>query len=137
MRTILYVAAAAVIAAPAVAAPMNPLQRETAVWQAFKARNVNAFKAMIGPSYVGMYAAGPCSATCELQSMHKTSLRSFKISNFHSEMIDPDDMLATYAVDANGTMGKASVTGRYWTTSLWHRSGNSWVTVHHSEIKAQ
>ena len=137
MKTILIVAAAAFIAAPAFAASMTPLQRETAAEQAFKDKNAAAFKAMMAPNYVGVGDTGPCSAACEIKDMQSVNLSSFKIGNFQSRMIDPDTMLNTYSLDGSGTMRKKPFKVRFWATTLWHRSGDKWLAVYHSGVKAK
>lgn len=137
MRTILIVATTAFVAAPSFAAPMTPLQRETAAEQAFKDKNADAFKAMIAPNYLGMGDTGPCSLACEIQDMEKVNLHSFKIGNFHSQMIDTGNMLTTYSLDGNGMTGKKAFKVRFWSTTLWHRSGDKWLAVYHSGVKAK
>jgi hypothetical protein len=61
--------------------------------------------------------------------------RSFAIHNFRSRMVGPDSMLMTYSADVQGRYKGASFSGRYWNTSLWHRSGGRWLTVYHGEAK--
>jgi hypothetical protein len=43
----------------------------------------------------------------------------------------------TYIADVRGTDGGESFSGRYWNTSLWHRSGGTWRTVYHGEAKVK
>ena len=137
MKTILLAATAALVSAPSFAAPMTPLQRETAAEQAFKDKSADAFKAMMAPNYVGIGDTGPCSVACEVQDMRKVNLRSFKIGNFHSQMIGPETMLNTYSLDGNGMTGKKPFKVRFWSTTLWHRSGDKWLAVYHSGVKAK
>ena len=137
MRMILSLASATLLLAPVAASAASPQQLENGIWQAFKDKNANAFKAMFTPNYVGIYDDGPATLAKELQAMKDTRLQSFAISGLTSRMIDPDDMLTTYAVDMKAAVGKRDASGRYWTTSLWHRSGNKWLTAYHSEIKAK
>jgi hypothetical protein len=135
---IVTVAAAAAFAFTSIAAnAATPLQKETAVWQAFKDKKANAFRAMFAPTYVGLYEDGPSTTTKELDHLKSGKLESFKIDNFASRMIDPDDMLMTYVVDVKGTMGKDDISGKYHAASLWHRTGNKWLGVYHTEIKAK
>jgi len=137
MRMMTLVVATALVAMPAFAKPMSPLARETAIWQAFKNKQANAFGAMFAPNYVGIYAEGPATAATDMQSLKNSKIASFKIANFNSRMIDAEDMLMTYSVDVKGTMGKTDVSGRYWAASLWHRTGNNWLTAYHTEVKAK
>ena len=137
MRIITFAVAAALVATPALAKPMSPLQQETAVWQAFKDRNAKAFNGTFAPNYVGLYEDGIASRAKELDNLKKARIASYKIDNFVSRMIDPDDMLMTYVVDVKGSMGKTDISGKYQAASLWHRTGNKWLGVYHTEIKAK
>jgi hypothetical protein len=137
MRIISIAALAAFAVAPVAAQAATPLQQETAVWQAFKDKNAKAFEAMIAPTFVGLYSDGPDNRAKELDNLKNSKIASFKIDNFASKLIDPDDMLMTYVVDVKGTMGKDDISGKYQVASLWHRSGNKWLGVFHTEIKAK
>jgi hypothetical protein len=137
MRIITIAALAAVALSPVAAHAATPLQKETSVWQAFKDKNANAFAAAFAPNYVGLYDYGVASKAKELDSLKNAKISSFKIENFKSQMIDQDDMLMTYVVEVKGTMGKDDITGKYNAASLWHRTGNKWLGVYHTEIKAK
>jgi hypothetical protein len=137
MRIITIAALAAFALAPIAAQAATPLQKETSVWQAFKDKNAKAFGAMLAPNYVGLYDDGVASRATELDHLKSSKLDSFKIGNFSSRMVDPDDMLMTYVVDVKGTMGKDDISGKYHAASLWHRSGKTWLGVYHTEIKAR
>jgi hypothetical protein len=137
MRIITSVVAAALVFMPAAASADTPLQKETAVWQAFKDKKANAFGAMFAPTYVGLYEDGVASRAKELDNLKNAKIESFKIGNFASRMIDDDDMLMTYTVDVKGTMGKNDISGKYQAASVWHRTGNKWAGVYHTEIKAK
>lgn len=115
----------------------TPLQKETSVWQAFKDKNARAFQGMLTPEFVAMYADGLHSRDREIQSLKSTKLDSFKISDFSHKVIDPEDVLMTYTVDVKGKDGKTDISGTYRASSVWHRSGNLWRAVYHSEIKTK
>ena len=135
MRVLIWAATAALIAAPATAEPMSPLQRETAVWQAVKAKRMDAFAASMSPDFVGVYSEGTHDRARELEVVRIQSLRSFAIHNFRARMVDRNSMLMTYSADVRGTYRGASFSGRYWNTSLWHRRAGKWLTVYHGEAK--
>ncbi|HEX5257495.1 MAG TPA: nuclear transport factor 2 family protein [Sphingomicrobium sp.] len=138
MRIFSLVAAAAVMVTSVAANALTPLQLETSVWNAFKNKQAVAFQGMFAPNYVGLYDDGPASIAKEMSSLKAARLSSVNISNFSSRMIDNgEDMLTTYAVDVKGSEGKADISGRYWAASVWHHSGNKWLTVYHCEIKAK
>ena len=137
MRIITIAAVAAFAFTSVAASAATPVQKETAVWQAFKDKKADAFRAMFAPNYVGLYEDGPATMAKELDHLKNGKLESFKIDNFASRMIDPEDMLMTYVVDVKGTMGKDDISGKYHAASLWHRTGSKWLGVFHTEIKAK
>jgi hypothetical protein len=137
MRVLHWIAATAVVASPATATTLSPLARETAVWNAVKAKKLDVFAASMAPSFVGVYAFGLHDRAHEIRVVSDQTLRSFVLRNFHARMIDANNMLMTYTADVVGTEDKESFAGRYWNTSLWHRSGEKWLTVYHGEVKAK
>ena len=137
MRIISIAVVAALALTPFAAGAATPLQTENAVWQAFKDKKADAFRAMFAPNYVGLYADGTYDVAREMQSLKGTKLSSFRLTGFTSRMIDQNDMLTTYVAEVKGTAGKQDISGRYNSASIWHRSGNKWLTVYHSEILAK
>jgi len=138
MRLILILASAAMLVAPAASSAANPHQLETAVWQAFKDKNANAFKAALAANYVGVYDTGPSTIASELNEMKLFNIRNFAISHFSAQRIDAgEDVLTVYDIDLKGTRGKMDISGRYHVASVWHHAGNKWLTAFHTEIKAK
>jgi len=137
MRVILAVLAAAMLSASAAAAPMSPLARETYVWNAVKSKKMDVFAASMTPDFVGVYAWGTHNRAQELRVVRSQTLSSFAIRNFRTHMVDAENMLTTYTADVRGTEDGKSFSGRYWNTSLWHRSGPRWLTAFHSEAKVK
>jgi hypothetical protein len=138
MRMITLIASATLFVAPVAANAATPLEKETAVWQAFKDRHADAFKSMMGPGYVGLYDDGIHSVDSELQALKNSRIQSFKIADLNSHAIDKgEDMLMTYTVDVKGSLGKQDISGPCRVASLWHKTGNKWLMVYHTEIKAK
>src|SRR5690349_7358778 len=137
MKTITIAALAAFAVTPVAAQADTPLQKETATWQTFKDKNASAFGALFAPTYIGLYDDGVATKATELEHLKNANIASYKIDKFASRMIDPDDMLMTYDVAVKGTMGKEDISGTYHAASLWHRTGNKWLGVYHTEIKAK
>ena len=136
MRILHWIAAAVLAVTPALTSAMSPLERETAVWKAVQEKQMHVFAASMAPNFVGVYSEGTHDRARELNVVRTQRLRSFAIRNFRTLMVDPDDMLMTYSADVQGTYKGDSFSGRYWNTSLWHRSGGRWLTVFHGEAKA-
>lgn len=136
MRLAPLIAAAALLSAPAQAKSITSLQKEALVWQAFKDKKARPFRSFFAYNYVGVYAEGTCGAACEVAKLQTTSLKSFRITNFSSRLVDPKDLLSTYSIDVTGSEGRKNISGRYWSASLWHRSSGKWRLIYHSEVKA-
>jgi len=138
MRTIALIALAATALAPVSASAATPQQMESGVWQAFKTKNANAFKAVFTANYAGVYDNGASTVASELNEMKLTNIRNFAISNFSARRIDAgEDVLTIYDVDLKGTRGKTDISGRYHAASVWHYARNKWLTAFHTEIKAK
>jgi hypothetical protein len=137
MRASLAIAVTAIVSAPALAAPITPLERETAVWNAVKAKRMDFFAASMMPNFVGMYAFGRHDRADELRVVRNQTLRSFALANFRAVMVGPHDMLMTYTADVKGSEDGKDFSGRYWNTSLWHLSRGKWLTAYHGEAKAK
>jgi hypothetical protein len=137
MRLTSYLTAAAMVCVSQAAIAETPLQKETSIWQAFKDKKADAFGSMLAADYVGLYNDGPATRAKELDSLKASKIDSFKIENFASHAISPNDILTNYVVDVKGSIGKEDASGRYYAASLWHRTGAKWLTSYHSEIKAK
>lgn len=137
MRIIAIAACAALAVGSVAAQAETPLQKETSVWQAFKDKNAKAFSAMLAPDMIAVYEDGRFGRAHELDSLKNAKMETFKIDNFASRLVDPNNMLMSYTVDVKGTMGKDDISGKYQAASLWHRAGKNWVAVYHTEIKAK
>ena len=98
---------------------------------------MDVFAASMTPDFIGVYAWGTHDRARELRVVRDQTLRSFAIRNFHSQMVDPDTMLTTYTADVRGTDHGESFSGRYWNTSVWHRTAGKWLTVYHGEVRAK
>lgn len=136
MRSI-FLFAALLAAAPALAESPTPKQLELRAWQVFKAKRAGEFKAMLAPDFIGIYADGPHDLAREMQSIRAVTLTDYRLSNFTSHTIDADDVLLTYAADVRGAAHGKAISERLWVASLWHRSHGKWLTVYHTEIKAK
>jgi hypothetical protein len=98
---------------------------------------MDIFAASMTPNFVGVYAWGTHNRDQEVRVVRNQTLRSFAIANFQTRMVDADTMLMTYTADVRGSEDHKSFSGRYWNTSLWHRTGGKWLSVYHSEARTK
>jgi hypothetical protein len=137
MRIVSLIALAAIVAAPASAAP-GPMELERVVWKSLKDKDIATFTQYLAPNYVGHYSTGLRNRTEELAIVRGMTFHRYRISNMKSRTIDPgEDVMVTYSVITEGTMGTKKFSGKWWVASLWHRSGGKWQRVYHTGIQAE
>lgn len=136
MRVVLLTGFAALVATSAFAEPLTALQREKAIWQSVRDKNIRSFAAKLAPDFVSVYGGGVNDKAGELAGIRGIDLRSFTISDFRTRRVNSRDELITYLLDMSASTGKVDISGRFWTTSLWHRRGGDWTIIYHSEVKA-
>lgn len=133
MRVFYLIGAVTLFASPSVAKPFDPVALEKATWAAFRDKNAAAFSALIAPDYVGIYADGRHDKAIDMQLIRKTTLRSFSLSDFKTQRLDPRDVLVTYAADVTSATGRNHV----WNASIWRLERGRWMTVYHTEVVAK
>lgn len=137
MRMMSLIAFAALVAAPASAAP-GPMELERVVWKSLIDKDMVTFTRYLAPNYVGHYSSGLRDRAEELAIVRDMTFHRYEISNMKSRTIDPgQDVMVTYSVVTEGTMGKKKFSGKWWVASLWHRSAGKWQRVYHTGIQAE
>jgi hypothetical protein len=131
------VAATALVSSAAAAKPMTVQQREAAWLQSIKAQQIDVVAGYLAPTYVGVYEDGIHDKARELEFVRGQTIRNIRMSNFSARTTPGGEVLLTYLLEVRGNKGRMNFTGRYWATSLWHRTGNSWTIVYHSDVKAK
>jgi ketosteroid isomerase-like protein len=138
---ILPLAAVVSLAAPALAQRAADDEtkfgnREAAVWEAVKNKQVDAIKRVMTDDYVGVYDSGANGRDDELKAISSQTLRSYRVDDLKVHRIDPANVIVTYKAVVDGDMNGKSVSGTYNTMSVWHRVGNRWNLSAHTEVKA-
>lgn len=112
-------------------------ERETAVWESVKNKQLGPIRRVFDKDYVAVYDAGIIGLADELDGMGKVTLRSYRLSDFRMQRLDNLNMLVAYKVVVDGEMGGESISGTYNNLTVWHRRGNSWSVAAHTEVKAK
>jgi len=112
------------------------MAKETAVWQAVKDKNFDAFGAGLDSTFVGVYAEGLYNRDREIAQVRPANLRDFHLSDFTVHRLSPQVVLLTYKVVVHGESGADDFSGTYSVASVWQLRGRRWRTVMHSESKA-
>ena len=110
--------------------------RETAMWENARKRDTTLFATAIGDGYVGVYDAGISGRAEEMKGVSTLALKSYRLDSVQVRRIDASNVLMTYRTTVDGESAGKSITGRYNTMSLWHRTRGRWYTIAHTEVKA-
>ena len=111
--------------------------RETAVWEAVKNKELESIRKVFDRNFVSVYDAGISGLTEEMDAMSKVTLRSYRLSDFRLHRIDSQNMIVSYKAVVDGDMSGQSMSGNYNALTVWHRSGNRWSVSAHTEVKAK
>jgi hypothetical protein len=132
--TVLFATIAVSIAAPDKAAIEA---KEKAAWQAFKDKKSDDFKKLLSPNFVGVYADGIYNMQKEIDSMTKTDMKSFSLSDFNVVMTDADTAILTCKAKIESTFGGQDMSGNYNCGSIWQMKNGQWQAIFHSDMKAE
>ncbi|MDQ3414273.1 MAG: nuclear transport factor 2 family protein [Verrucomicrobiota bacterium] len=139
MKKLLSLTMIALLATIAVssAAPSNDemMTKENAAWQAFKDKNADAFKAVVGHDMKAVYADGIADMAKEMSDMQKWDMKSFKISDYKSHSGEKDVVVATYTVTLEGTFDGQDASGTYNAGSVWKQENGKWLAIFHTNVK--
>jgi len=108
---------------------------EKGVWQAFKDKKADEFKAMFAPGYQGVYNDGIVGVKDEVDALKKSNIKDFEIKETHVSHPTKTSALVTGKVEVDGAMGDKDISGNYYTSSLWVKRGEKWLTILHTEAK--
>ena len=138
MRGIWLLAGALVCSATAAMAQASAdwIGKETAMWQAVKDKQIDAFSGGLDSTFIGVYADGLHNRDTEVTQVRQANLKDFHLSDFTVHRLSPQVVLLAYRVVVNGESGGKDVSGTYWVASVWQMRGRQWRTMMHTEGKA-
>lgn len=111
------------------------ISREKAAWQAFKDKKADEFKKLLSTDLVTVYAEGMHSLQQEVDSMSKTDMKSFDLSDFNVVFPNPKTAIITYKAKIEATSDGKDVSGTYNVGSVWHTANGQWVGIFHTDSK--
>jgi len=110
---------------------------EKSAWNAYKNKQVEAFKNLLSKDYCGAYAEGIKTLDTEVADMAKTDLRDYSFADMKVVFPSADVAVVTYKVTQHATSAGQDVSGTYNTSSVWVKEGGKWLGVLHTEAKVQ
>jgi len=132
--TVLFATIAVSIAAPDKAAIEA---KEKAAWQAFKDKKADDFKKLVSADLVAVYAQGIMNMKAELDTMAKTDVKSFSLSDFNVVATDADTAIVSYKAKVESTSEGKDNSGDYNCGSIWQMKNGKWQAIFHADMKAE
>lgn len=111
------------------------ISREKAAWQAFKDKKADEFKKLLSADLVTVYADGMHNLQQEVDSMSKTDMKSFDLSDFKVVFPNHKTAIITYKAKIEATSDGKDVSGTYNAGSVWHTANGQWVGIFHTDSK--
>ena len=111
------------------------ISKEKAAWQAFKDKKSDEFKKLLSTDLVSVYADGMHSLQQEVDSMSKTDMKSFDLSDFSVVFPSKKTAVITYKAKIDATADGKDVSGTYNVGSVWHTANGQWVGIFHTDMK--
>jgi len=112
------------------------ISKEKAAWQAFKDKKTDDFKKLLSADLVAVYADGMHNLQQEVDSMSKTDLKSFDLSDFNVVFPNKKTAIITYKAKIEATSDGKDVSGTYNVGSIWHTADGQWLGIFHTDMKA-
>ena len=125
--------------AVAIAGPNDDaiIAKEKAAWQAFKDKKVDDFKKLVSADLVAVYAQGTMNMQAELDTMSKTDMKSFSLSDIKVVMPDADTAMISYKVKVESSLQGKDNSGDYNCGSVWRMKNGKWHAIFHSDMKEE
>jgi hypothetical protein len=111
------------------------ISKEKAAWQAFKDKKADEFKKLLSTDLVSVYADGMHNLQQEVDSMSKTDMKSFDLSDFNVVFPNKKTAVITYKAKIEATADGRDVSGTYNVGSVWHTANGQWVGIFHTDMK--
>jgi hypothetical protein len=113
------------------------ISKEKAAWQAFKDTKADEFKKFLSTDLVSVYASGMHNLQQEVDSMSKTEMKSFDLSDFNVVFPNKKTAVITYKAKIEATADGKDVSGTYNVASVWHTANGQWVGIFHTDMKEE
>jgi hypothetical protein len=113
------------------------IAKEKAAWQAFKDKKADDFKKLVSADLVAVYAQGIMNMEAELDTMSKTDMKSFSLSDIKVVMPDAGTAMISYKAKVESTMEGKDNSGTYNAGSVWRKHNGEWHGVFHTDMKEE
>jgi hypothetical protein len=113
------------------------IAKEKAAWDAFKRKDVDAFKKMLAPEYTEITGGGVKQGDATVAGINDITLTDVTFADWKMTTIDKDLVLLTYTTTQKGTYkGEAFPEGPYHHAAAWANRNGEWLAVYFQETMA-
>jgi hypothetical protein len=113
------------------------IAKEKAAWQAFKDKKADDFQKLVSADLVAVYADGIMNMKAELDTMSKTDMKSFSLSDINVVMTDADTAIVSYKAKVESSVDGKDNSGNYNCGSIWQMKKGEWHAIFHADMKAE
>jgi len=110
------------------------VDREKAVWNAFRDKNVNEVKKLVSTDLMAVYPDGIYNFEQRLGEMPKMRMKSFTLGNFNVSMLSNDLAMISYKARVQNTDGSASELN---CGTVWKMQNGEWKAVFHADMRTE
>jgi hypothetical protein len=111
--------------------------KEKAAWQAFKDKKADDFKKLVSADLVAIYANGMMNMKSELETMSKTDMKSFSLSDINVVATDADTVIISYKAKVESTSEGKDNSGNFNCGSIWQMKKGQWQAIFHTDMKEE
>ena len=113
------------------------IAKEKAAWQAFKDKKADDFKKLVSADLVAVYAQGIMNMKAELETMSKTDMKSFSLSDINVVTTDADTVIISYKAKVESTSEGKDNSGNFNCGSIWQMKKGQWHAIFHTDMKEE
>jgi len=113
------------------------IDRENALWEIVKNKQVDAFRKYYADNYRGVSSDGVKDINQEVEGVRIVDLKEYSLAD--TKVVFPNKVTAvlTYKVTVRGSFQGQDISGVYYASSVWVNQGGKWLAILHTEAKAQ
>jgi hypothetical protein len=113
------------------------INRETALWEVVKNKQVDAFRKYYADNFSAVYSDGVKDINQEVEGVRNVDLKSYSLTDTKVVFPNKDTAVLTYKVTVQGSFKGEDISGAYYASSVWVNQGGKWLAILHTEVKAQ
>lgn len=113
------------------------IDRETALWEIVKNKQVDAFRKYYADNYRGVSSDGVRDINQEVEGVRIVDLKDYSLTDTKVVFPNKGTAVLTYKVTVQGSYQGQDISGVYYASSVWVNQGGKWLAILHTEAKAQ